>query len=190
MLIVDQQDQAAARPASGNFSRMPSSNRPHSQSLSLSATNTNHRVNRRKSNAQASNTAQAAIAAALREHGESTTTLSTSSHRRSMGSRKNTESHSIGTRPSMHTYFGPGTALPTDQETLEDMSMDDEPSTMDKTFAKSRNRRASEGSHLVKGTSKKGDLKCDSCGKSYKHSSCLTKHMYGLPDHLTDGHEY
>lgn len=189
MLTVDTQDQAVARPASGNFTRMPSSNRPHSHSVSLSATNTNHRVNRRKSNAQASNTAQAAIAAALREHGETTATLPPSTHRRSMGSRKNTESQSMSTRPSMHTYFGPGTVPPTDQETLEDMSMDDEPGTGDKTLAKSRNRRASEGSYLAKGSSKKGDLKCDSCGKSYKHSSCLTKHMYGLPGMMKNERE-
>lgn len=43
---------------------------------------------------------------------------------------------------------------------------------------KDRLRRASEGSTL---SSKKklssSELKCDTCGKSYKHSSCLTKHL-------------
>jgi hypothetical protein len=45
---------------------------------------------------------------------------------------------------------------------------------------KSRARRASEGQHLLKGDSKKaagGELRCEQCGKGYKHSSCLTKHL-------------
>jgi hypothetical protein len=46
---------------------------------------------------------------------------------------------------------------------------------------KARLRRASEGSHL-KTNSKRvmsgGELKCEACGKNYKHSSCLTKHLY------------
>ncbi|KAI9787337.1 MAG: hypothetical protein M1835_002804 [Candelina submexicana] len=46
---------------------------------------------------------------------------------------------------------------------------------------KSRVRRASEGAHLVKGNSKResgGELRCEKCGKGYKHSSCLTKHLW------------
>lgn len=78
----------------------------------------------------------------------------------------------------MHSYFGPATAQSIEQDALDDMSMDEDASPGDKTFVKNRNRRASEGSHLVKGASKKGELRCDTCGKGYKHSSCLTKHMY------------
>lgn len=44
---------------------------------------------------------------------------------------------------------------------------------------KNRNRRASEGSHLVKGEGKRAlaEIRCDRCGKGYKHGSCLSKHM-------------
>lgn len=45
---------------------------------------------------------------------------------------------------------------------------------------KARSRRASDGSQLRKGESKRnngGELKCETCGKGYKHSSCLTKHL-------------
>jgi hypothetical protein len=43
---------------------------------------------------------------------------------------------------------------------------------------KNRNRRASEGSHLIKGGKRvTSEVRCDTCGKGYKHSSCLTKHM-------------
>ncbi|TGZ76653.1 hypothetical protein EX30DRAFT_231710 [Ascodesmis nigricans] len=48
-----------------------------------------------------------------------------------------------------------------------------------------RNRRASEGTGSGPALSQKGirvrsgsELKCDKCGKGYKHSSCLTKHLW------------
>jgi hypothetical protein len=45
--------------------------------------------------------------------------------------------------------------------------------------SKSRVRRASEGSRLGKGDGKRSgsELRCEKCGKGYKHSSCLTKHL-------------
>ena len=81
----------------------------------------------------------------------------------------------MSSRPAMHSYFGPsGSSDVPDQDVIEDISNDDEMNQK----TKSRNRRASEGSHLIKGDKKSGDLRCDTCGKGYKHSSCLTKHMY------------
>jgi hypothetical protein len=50
-----------------------------------------------------------------------------------------------------------------------------------KASGKPRVRRASEGSRLSKGDSKRStapDLKCEKCGKGYKHSSCLSKHLW------------
>ena len=49
----------------------------------------------------------------------------------------------------------------------------------DKANSASRNRRTSEGSRLSKGDGKRNgsDLRCEKCGKGYKHSSCLTKHL-------------
>ena len=49
---------------------------------------------------------------------------------------------------------------------------------------KARMRRASEGAHLSKSESRRsnGDLRCQKCGKGYKHSSCLTKHLSVLPE--------
>ncbi|CCX09659.1 hypothetical protein FPQ18DRAFT_367049 [Pyronema domesticum] len=47
-----------------------------------------------------------------------------------------------------------------------------------------RSRRASEGAGVLGATGKLGrmrsgsELKCDKCGKGYKHSSCLTKHLW------------
>jgi len=61
-----------------------------------------------------------------------------------------------------------------------DEDMDDEEES---AFKQSRIRRASEGQHLTKDGKKSGggDLKCDKCGKGYKHSSCLTKHLHVSP---------
>src|SRR4051812_9453958 len=114
---------------------MSSSSRSHSNSLSLSATNNTHRVHRRKSvNASASSTAQAAIAAALRENGDA---ITVPPHRRSIGTKKSSESHSMNARPSMHTYFGPGGAAPSiEHDTFDDMSMDE--GSDDKTSTKNR----------------------------------------------------
>lgn len=44
---------------------------------------------------------------------------------------------------------------------------------------KARARRASEGAHLSRREGKRasGEVRCEKCGKGYKHSSCLTKHL-------------
>lgn len=49
----------------------------------------------------------------------------------------------------------------------------------EKGNSKSRIRRASEGSRVSKGDGKRSgsELRCEKCGKGYKHSSCLTKHL-------------
>ena len=131
-------------------------------------------------NAGASTAAQAAIAAALRDQGE-LAGMPIQHQRRSVGSRKPAESLSMSIRPSMSSYFNEG-ATPTtghDNNALEDNSNDEDAELLSKN-QKNRNRRASEGSYLSKGESKKSaaDLRCDTCGKGYKHSSCLTKHLY------------
>lgn len=57
-------------------------------------------------------------------------------------------------------------------------------SSVEKTSAKSRTRRASEGQKvgkLERSKSNAGELRCDKCGKGYKHGSCLTKHLLVTP---------
>jgi hypothetical protein len=98
-----------------------------------------------------------------------------------MGSRKTAESLSMSSRPSMNSYFNgaPTTAAGHDNNAVDDNSNDEDTQASSKNL-KNRNRRASEGSYLIKGEGKKSaaDLRCDTCGKGYKHSSCLTKHLY------------
>ncbi|KAF2773959.1 hypothetical protein EJ03DRAFT_340780 [Teratosphaeria nubilosa] len=45
--------------------------------------------------------------------------------------------------------------------------------------SKLKMRRASDGTRLTKKEkAATGDLKCETCGKAYKHGSCLTKHLW------------
>ena len=130
----------------------------------------------------------AAIVAALREQGHASAS-STNSHRRSLGSRKALESGSMGTSSGMGAHFPRtthgttnGSALDPNltHDSIEDNAIDDVVPAEKGMGSKSRNRRASEGSYLAKGEGKRvtSELRCDTCGKNYKHSSCLTKHLY------------
>lgn len=62
----------------------------------------------------------------------------------------------------------------------------------EKGNSKARVRRASEGSRLSKGEGKRtsgAELRCEKCGKGYKHSSCLTKHL-SVSLNLTNPHTF
>lgn len=83
--------------------------------------------------------------------------------------------------PSNASVFSPGSYVP--QHLKQEQAITDGPplATMQENErnSKSRARRASEGSRLkADGKRASGsDLKCEKCGKGYKHSSCLTKHL-------------
>lgn len=183
------QESSSSRPtSSGSFPhRNSSSSRQHSHSVSLGAMNPTHRISRRKSvNSAAASSAAHAVAAVLREQGESP--ISTMSHRRSLGSRKGLESTSMGNPSSMGTYFsrpvvGTSNIHASDRKpsmaSVEDDAVEEGLAVEKAASTKDRGRRASEGSYLAKGEGKRlhSELRCDTCGKGYKHSSCLTKHM-------------
>lgn len=92
----------------------------------------------------------------------------------------------MGNPPSLSTYFskpvvGTSKVHATDRKGSPDAAEEDaveEGVALDKPL-KGRGRRASEGSYLAKSEGKRllAELRCDTCGKGYKHSSCLTKHM-------------
>ena len=84
----------------------------------------------------------------------------------------------MGGRPGIHAYLGPTEGSHVDGNVLEDNSADENENMDLKRFNKHSDRHASEDSRTKGG--KKGELRCDTCGKCYKHSSCLTKHMYVL----------
>ncbi|KAL4921027.1 hypothetical protein BDW62DRAFT_153897 [Aspergillus aurantiobrunneus] len=166
--------------------------RHHSHSISLGAVNSNHRVTRRKSvTTTAAANAAAAVAASLGDSPDSVG-IAMPAHRR--GSRKGLESSSVGAPSAFSSYLSRSMNSPSRDSVVarkaSPSQVQDGPMTqtaVDGNIApgkpistKNRNRRASEGGHQVKGEGKgsRPELRCDRCGKGYKHGSCLSKHMW------------
>ena len=133
----------------------------------------------------------AALAAALQqESGDKAMPLPISINARRNTISKNNLSRSavVGSLPS------PPASLPTHKfvtsggtVNMQDSAIDDEVHmTGDEgdngsgEANKSRNRRASDGQPVPKEGRKinRPELRCEKCGKGYKHSSCLTKHLF------------
>lgn len=162
----------------------------HSHSISLGAVNSNHRVTRRKSvTTTAAANAAAAVAATLKDNNTESPgiPMAPSSHCRIVNGRKGLESSSLGTGSTFSSYLSRSMNSAGHSHSVQKASPNPgeasaaEVSSVDKSSSKSRNRRASEGSHLVKGEGKRSsvpELRCERCGKGYKHGSCLSKHMW------------
>ncbi|KAL3492594.1 hypothetical protein BJX62DRAFT_104098 [Aspergillus germanicus] len=115
-------------------------------------------------------------------------------HRR--GSRKGQESSSVGATSALSSYLSRSVNSPSrdslvarksspsqrqDDSTMAQTAVDGSVPPGKPVSTKNRNRRASEGSHLVvkgEGKGSRPELRCDRCGKGYKHGSCLSKHMW------------
>lgn len=142
-------------------------------------------MTRRKSVSSNAASNVAAMVAAVRESGDNSSGMPISGRRNTM---------SKGARSAVGSLPSPPASLPSHRIRLtssgkldrsesaidddqNDEDMDDEEES---EFKKSRTRRASEGQHLMKESKKGsgGDLKCEQCGKGYKHSSCLSKHKW------------
>ncbi|KAI1478954.1 hypothetical protein F4774DRAFT_383583 [Daldinia eschscholtzii] len=162
-----------------------SRNNSHTYSALSGALNATHRVTRRKSmTGTAANVA--AIATAL-EAGDKVGPLpiAVNSRRGTMSKPTVARSTIVGSLPS------PPASLPTHRFSMNmksegpENAIDDSSNDMsaDEGEAGSQNarvRRASDGQPLTKEGRKSNriELRCDKCGKGYKHSSCLTKHLW------------
>ncbi|KAL3423681.1 tat pathway signal sequence [Phlyctema vagabunda] len=168
-------------------SSLPSVRQPHarnhSHSVSSGSLNPSHRVSRRKS--VTTNTSNvAALVAAVRESGDISAGIPITNRRNTMSKNAAARSAALGSLPSPPASL-PGHRLAItvarksdrDENAIEDdeeMEEDEEGGD-----SKARIRRASDGQPLVGGKKvNSNDLKCDKCGKGYKHSSCLTKHLW------------
>ncbi|KAI8950919.1 hypothetical protein F4801DRAFT_317107 [Xylaria longipes] len=169
--------------------RPPSHSRNNSHSLSAlsGAHNPTHRVTRRKSMTNPAANA-AAVVAALQEVGDKVTALPIAVNtRRGTISKPVTAARAavVGSLPS------PPASLPTHRFTMhpkpegQESAIDDDSNDMSADereggLQKARIRRASDGQPLTKEGRKSNrvELRCDKCGKGYKHSSCLTKHLW------------
>ena len=171
---------------STNSGSLPKSHsRNHSHSVSSGSLISSNRVTRRKSvSSNASNVA--AMVAAVRDAGDSALGMPISNRRNTMSKSASARSAALGSLPS------PPASLPghrirltsTGKSDRSESAIDDQNDEMDDdedtAFKQSRMRRASEGQHLMKDGKKTsgGELKCEKCGKGYKHSSCLSKHLF------------
>ena len=161
--------------------RRNSVSRNHSHSVSLGTFNPDHRVTRRKSINSNSVANAGAMRAAMNLEVEGTPR---SSHRRSLPTKgtRNSQGFSAALDGSKNgAYAYRDAAGPNDESAVAD---DTAPSQPAGSMSKARARRASEGSHLSGGKRTSGELRCEKCGKGYKHSSCLTKHLSVFPDLL------
>jgi hypothetical protein len=127
----------------------------------------------------------AAVAAALNEAGDKMTPLpiAISSRRGTMSKPATARSAIVGSLPSppgslpIHKFVMTGkpdgleSAIDDDSNDMSDEGEDG---------LNERVRRASDGQPLTKDGKKSNrlELRCDKCGKGYKHSSCLTKHLF------------
>lgn len=151
--------------------------RSHSHTFSNGSTGSSavpaHRINRRKSSTFSPATKATALAAV--EHAAATGSLPV--NRRSSASKAALSALNDDAYP-MPFSLPHHVSLP---ERENSSAVVDGPAlssfqSVDK--AKSKARRASDGSRLTKKEkAAAGELKCEQCGKAYKHGSCLNKHM-------------
>ena len=162
-----------------------SHSRNHSSSTLSGALNASHRVTRRKSMTSNGGTNIAAVAAALNEAGDQVTPLPIAGN-----PRRGTMSKPAAARPAIvGSLPSPPASLPTQRFMNakmegQDTAIDDDSNDMSADEGevghdKARVRRASDGQPLSKdGKKSRAELRCEKCGKGYKHSSCLTKHLF------------
>lgn len=176
----------------GSLLNRQSHSRNNSHSLAAGSLNATHRVTRRKSmTITGANVAAVAVAAGLKEAGDRVMPLPVAS-----SARRNTISRNGLSRSALSGSLpSPPASLPTQKFApvdgaihMQDSAIDDELNDMsgddgDSSMNNSRVRRASDGQPLVKEgrKSNRPELRCEKCGKGYKHSSCLTKHLFVPP---------
>ncbi|TID24271.1 uncharacterized protein E2P81_ATG02574 [Venturia nashicola] len=154
--------------------------RTHSHSLSVGSLNPTHRVTRRKSTSASAANQAAAIAAIGRDASGNIFESGSYSGKRGGKSGFGSKSPLPASLPS-GSGFGQGAYDAKYGSAIADGPALEALPEMETFNTKGRSRRASDGSQLRKGDSKRdkgGELKCETCGKGYKHSSCLTKHLW------------
>ncbi|KAH6668036.1 hypothetical protein B0J14DRAFT_676306 [Halenospora varia] len=172
---------------SSHVGSLPKSHsRNHSHSVSSGSLNPSHRVTRRKSVSNNNISNVAAMVAAVREAGDTSLGMPITNRRNTMSKSASARSAALGSLPSppaslpSHRIRMTSGKLDRGESAIDDDQNDDMEEDDDDGFKQARMRRASEGQPLMKDGKKAsgGDLKCDKCGKGYKHSSCLTKHLW------------
>ncbi|KAJ2906850.1 hypothetical protein MKZ38_010348 [Zalerion maritima] len=167
-------------PCQSSIPGRPSHIHSHSRNNSHSvvtgpAHNASHRVTRRKSMSTAAN--REAVVAILKADGS--LPINTVALRGRAVSKSSRSGSPLDSLPAAQ-------ASKSSPEIKADLSVtsaiDDEQLSADEAsnaIRTARIRRASDGQPLTKeGRKTRPELRCQQCGKGYKHSSCLTKHLW------------
>jgi hypothetical protein len=127
----------------------------------------------------------AAVVAALEEAADKALPLPIAVTSRRM-SKVNGRPAVVGSLPSppaslpTHKFPSVTAKLEMGDSAIDDDALDFSGDERDVQDQKPRVRRASDGTPLTKEGRKQNrvELRCEKCGKGYKHSSCLTKHLF------------
>lgn len=165
---------------------LPKAARPHSHSLSVGSINPAHRVTRRKSMSTTAGSNVAAMAAVAK--GIAGAPLAEQPHSHHNAARRPSKPAMQFRGPALVHSHSMAASVPHQSSpfsSYKNEAMGDGPALAslpesEANGSKSRVRRASEGARQAKGEGKRtsgSELRCEKCGKGYKHSSCLTKHL-------------
>lgn len=185
--VADPVQESGSRPVSAQ--RPPSSTGPmsvparsgasrnHSHSISLGALNSSHRVARRKSMSINKDLSGTVAAVQGLDDAALEALIASTPDGHSAGIHRAGSSSTIRPDAAAHAtmaYQGPPGST---------AAADEKPAKAKPGLKSSKARRASEGAYLSKSERKRtsGDIRCETCGKGYKHSSCLTKHLLVVP---------
>jgi hypothetical protein len=151
-----------------------SGSRPHAHSLSVGSINPSHRIDRRRKSTS-SNTSAAAAALGLVV--ENLTEANGSGMAIKLSRRSVPKMSSLTVASSLPAGNGFGQSSfdskPSSSAIIDGPPLESLPEA--EMNSKGRGRRASDGSRLSRGESRQ-IIVCDTCGKAYKHNSCLVKH--------------
>ena len=162
---------ASSLPVRNSYSRT------HSHNVSLGSVSGNNRVNRRKSSTF-SPAANPAVLGAAVESAVADGSMATVNRRSSMSKAALGSLNDSG-YPPMPSSLPQGVSVPERGPNGSSAVTDGPPLSSYSDKSKLKMRRASDGTRLTKKEkAATGDLKCEHCGKAYKHGSCLTKHLY------------
>ena len=159
---------ASSLPSRSSYSRSHS----HTATLSTVAPHHRDRVSRRKSSTFSSATTAANMGVAVEHATEKDGSLV--GKRRSSISRAASGKRHDGHHPPMPRSLPHHLAHAGQANSLVEGTLLSSLQAMDKS--KNHTRRMSDASRLSR-KDKTGELKCEHCGKAYKHGSCLNKHL-------------
>ncbi|KAK5990016.1 hypothetical protein PT974_08279 [Cladobotryum mycophilum] len=167
----------------GRQSHARANSHSHSHSLLGGSLNSTHRITRRKS-VTTPGANVAALTAAIRDS-EPTAAMPIANSARRLSKHATARAALVGSLPSPPASLPTHKMLIDSKRDIQDSAIDDDSNDLsadeeDDKFQKARTRRASDGQPLAKDGKKSNrvEIRCETCGKGYKHSSCLTKHLW------------